>query len=381
MSHLIEEYAKTLGVKIGNPHLVDHFFPTLHERYVTIHSNNKIDSKYYEYFPQVLDLVRDTLHKNGIAIYQVGQSEDPRLNVDGLFLNATHKQSFNLIKKSLLHIDVDGLYVHIANTFNTPIIALYSNVHANHSRPYWNTENVTIFESEKNGNKPSYALQENPKTIRSINPELIGQAIFDKLQIKARITFKTKKIGSIYHVPILEIVPNFVANLKDNDKMVYLRADLHFDLQKIAFWSQTNQCTIMTDREIDLNLINQFKDNIKQVFFKIKNTDISAIYFEQLKRLKINFVICVDDQSILDSIRNFYFDFKIDFDDWKSKAEKFEKNNCNFLTSKTILSNEKVYASEAHLKLGIQLDSSNNVLYDDLTFWKESEHFLFYERI
>ena len=45
MSHLIEEYAKSLGVKIGKPVLNDHFYPILDEKYITIHTDNKIDSK------------------------------------------------------------------------------------------------------------------------------------------------------------------------------------------------------------------------------------------------------------------------------------------------------------------------------------------------
>jgi arginine utilization protein RocB len=54
MGHLIEEYAKSLGVKIGKPVIVDHFYPSLGDKYITIHSDSKIDSKSYEYFPQVI---------------------------------------------------------------------------------------------------------------------------------------------------------------------------------------------------------------------------------------------------------------------------------------------------------------------------------------
>jgi len=36
MSHLVEVYAKDLGVKIGEPHFKPHFFPLLEENYITI---------------------------------------------------------------------------------------------------------------------------------------------------------------------------------------------------------------------------------------------------------------------------------------------------------------------------------------------------------
>ena len=72
MGHLIEEYAKSLGVKIGKPVLVDHYYPTLDDKYITIHTDSKIDSKNYEYFPHVINLLLPILHKNGYKIYQIG---------------------------------------------------------------------------------------------------------------------------------------------------------------------------------------------------------------------------------------------------------------------------------------------------------------------
>jgi hypothetical protein len=99
MAHLIEEYAKSLGVKIGKPFVVDHFYPTLHEKYITIHCDNKIDSKYYEYFPQVLNLIKSILNSKGYAIYQVGGPQDINLNTDGTFLNLTYKNQHRILIK------------------------------------------------------------------------------------------------------------------------------------------------------------------------------------------------------------------------------------------------------------------------------------------
>ena len=77
MGHLIEEYAKSLGVKIGKPVLNDHFYPILDEKYITIHTDNKIDSKNYEYFPQVINLIKPILNNLGYKIYQIGGPADP----------------------------------------------------------------------------------------------------------------------------------------------------------------------------------------------------------------------------------------------------------------------------------------------------------------
>ena len=41
MSHLAEEYAKSCGVKIGKPILKPHYYPVVHEKYITIHNDKK----------------------------------------------------------------------------------------------------------------------------------------------------------------------------------------------------------------------------------------------------------------------------------------------------------------------------------------------------
>lgn len=379
MAHLIEEYAKTLGVKIGKPYLVDHFFPTIHNKYITIHCDNKIDAKYYEYFPQVLDLIRDILHKNGIAIYQVGGSEDPKLNTDANYLITTYKQSFYLIKNSLLHVGIDSLPVHIASAYGIPTISLYSHIYASHAKPYWNQDKATVFESEKNGNKPSYSYSENPKTIRSIKPEWIAQAILDKLNINFKIPFETKKIGSMYHIPVIEVVPNFMGKLENNDKVIYIRADLNFDLNNIAYWCGNYDNIIISDKEIDINLLAQFRNKIKNIFFKINDATINPLYLEAIKKLKLNFTLCTENESILNKLRNFYFDYRVELDDWKIKAKKCEKIKSKFFTSKILVSNGLTFPSESHLKLNKKLDIYNETIEDDVLFWKDVEHFLLYE--
>jgi len=53
MSHLIEEYAKNLGVKISKPMIAKHFWPTAFDNYITICLDSEIPSKNYRYLRQV----------------------------------------------------------------------------------------------------------------------------------------------------------------------------------------------------------------------------------------------------------------------------------------------------------------------------------------
>ncbi len=382
MGHLIEEYAKSLGVKIGKPTLIDHYYPTLHDKYITIHTDDKIDSKNYEYFPQVLNLLKPILHQNGYKVYQVGGSQDPKLpNVDGYFLNLNYKQSTFLIKNSKLHIGIDSLPIHIASVFDIPIIALYSHIYPSNAYPFWSSKDkVCILESDRGENKPSFSYQESPKTIRTIKPETIANSALKLLGINIHINFNTLDIGSYYHIPIVEVVPNFRAKLEDqNDKTIYIRADLHFDDQNIAFWCSNYKVKIVSDRIIPLELLNYFSSKIEHVFFKLKDADIPIQYFEEVKKAKINFTICTSEKENLNQLRNKFFDFKVDHDNAKDRAEKFKKRECKFLTNKILISNASLYASEAHLKIDKKLDTANETIYGDDDFWKDSEHFYFYE--
>lgn len=382
MGHLIEEYAKSLGVKIGKPVLVDHYYPTLDDKYITIHTDDKIDSKNYEYFPQVINLLKPILNKNGYKIYQIGGPQDPKLpNVDGSFLNLNYKQSSYLIKNSKLHIGIDSLPIHIASIYDIPIVALYSHIYPSNAYPYWSTKkNICIIEADRNGNKPSFGYQESPKTIRTIKPEDIANSALKLLDINNIVNFNTLNIGNHYHIPIVEVIPNFTANIEDQkNNTLYIRADLHFDEQNIAFWCSNYKVKIITDRIIPLDLLNYFSSKIEYVFFKLKDTNVSFEYFEEVKKSKINFTICTNEKEKLSDLRNKFFDFKVDYDNANDRALEFKKVECKFLTNKILISKGNFYPSEAHLKIDKKLDGINETIYDDNDFWKDSEHYYLYE--
>lgn len=381
MSHLIEEYAKSLGVKIGKPIINDHYYPIVDNKYITIHSDNKIASKYYEYFPQVINLIKPILNKYGYKIYQIGGPNDPPLaEVDAHFFNLTYRQSANVIKNSKLHLGIDSLPVHIASMYDVPIVALYSHIMAANASPFWSSkEKVILLESDKGDNRASYAYEENPKTIRTIKPETIAQSVFKLLDIEEKINFKTIKVGNVFHHSITEVIPNFLANLENQKDVVYLRADLNFDLEKMAFWCQKYKCVIITNNEIPIDFARHFSNNIQNIFFKISDKNISLEYLENLKTTKIKFAICCQDEEKLSDFKNYYFDFNVEFDNVKERVKNVEKINAKFFTNKILLSKAMLYPSEAHLKNEKTLDINNEVIYDDDSFWKDIEHYYFYE--
>ena len=72
MAHLLEEYAKNLGVKISQPVIKDHFFPLNMEKYITISNDDSTDSKNYPYYEIVINLLKPFLDRAGIKIVQLG---------------------------------------------------------------------------------------------------------------------------------------------------------------------------------------------------------------------------------------------------------------------------------------------------------------------
>ena len=57
MSHILEEYAKNLGVLISKPIISEHYFPIPESKYITIYSEENIQSKNYKHFNLMLDLI------------------------------------------------------------------------------------------------------------------------------------------------------------------------------------------------------------------------------------------------------------------------------------------------------------------------------------
>jgi hypothetical protein len=386
MGHLIEEYAKNLGVKIGKPVFNPHYIPIVDEKYITIHIDNKFDSRYYEFFPEVIDLMKDSLHKNGYKIYQIGGGEDPPLpNVDKQYLGFSRKQSAFIIKNASLHLGIDSFPVHVASSFDIPIVALYSNVNVQNSKPIWSSENkVRILESNKNGKRPSYAQVEKPKTIHTIYPEEIVKNIFELLNIPYTSSIKTLFLGEDYNKSYVDVIPNFFGESDELKKrIINIRADYHFDENVVAKWCDTYQLNIYSNKEINLNLLKSFKHNIKGLVFFIDSEDsFSEEYLDQAKNTGIPLQCVSRNPQDIAKIRLKYFDTQIVLEKQidKETIERIRNTpNLKFLTRKDILSLGKRYSSKAHADEDkVFLDKVSDVI-DTSAFWKDLEHYYIYE--
>ena len=171
MSHAIEEYAKCLGVKVGQPVISEHFYPVPSDNYITINTDNKkFTSKNYDHWVIVFELIRHKLKENNIDVIQVGGAEDlPLKCVDCSILGVSLKQMSYIVKNSKLHFGPDTFISHIASAFDINSIILYGNSYPECSAQVWNKESKSIkLTPDFSEIKPSFNPNETIKRITLI---------------------------------------------------------------------------------------------------------------------------------------------------------------------------------------------------------------------
>lgn len=390
--HILERYSLSCGAKIGKPFLIDHFYPIPFEKYITVHTTGKFESRKYDYWPDVIDLIKNHLHNLGYKIVQVGTKEDPAIpNVDlDVRGQINVKQTAYIIKNSSLHVGMDSLPVHIASMYDIPIVALYPNMYSGQSKPYWNKKNKPVLiESHRNGLKPSYSANESPKTVNMIFPEKIAKSVLDHFGGKDNITQETLFIGPLYHHFSIELVPDFVISRDQfNDGICNLRMDLHHDDENFARIASSRKVNVIINRPINLRYIEICKHNIFSINVEL-NESFNVDYIDALKRLGIQVFLGIyeDDEEKLNQIRYDYFEYEVE------KLERNNKRDLDFLdkinentmykTNKFILSKKGIYTSKISWKNNTPVSSfQENVTPISLNeeFWEEKDYFQIFNK-
>lgn len=316
MSHLVEVYAKDLGVKIGKPIFNPHFYPILEENYITIHTDNKIPSKHYDYWEEVVLLVKKEAPE--INFIQIGTGNEPEIKtVDNFVKTNSIKQSAYIIQKSIMHVGIDSMPVHIASSFNKKIVSIYSHTYASTCGPVWSdTDLVTIIESDRNGDKPSFSLKEDPKSINLIKPEQISNAILKNLG-KNLSKRKTLHLGSKYKTPIIQIIPD--EKYSCSGKNVVIRLDLIHNEDNVLHLFSGNKVSIMTDRPLSDEILSQ--ENITSIHYFSRV--FSKKFIGKVKKMGIKLNLFCTNEKSLSEQRFKFFDEKISL----FKKKDLIKNN------------------------------------------------------
>ena len=157
--------------------------------------------------------------------------------------------------------------------------AVFQQLYPN-SQPYWGKpeDQILLEPARLNGEKPSFAFDEHPKSINTIKSETISNAVFKLLGLTERANYETVFIGEKYQNQqyFHNIIPNNKGILV-NQAETELRFDLNPNEDFLARQLNHAKSAIITDRPINLNLLKQLKPKISFLFYFVN--DASGVEF------------------------------------------------------------------------------------------------------
>ena len=359
---LLDTYATNTGSTIDTPFIFPKYFPTPVEKYITIQTQTPYDSRNYEYWQDVIDILNPILSKHNIKIIHTGLKDDRKYHgVIDILGQTDINQLAYIVNNSTLHLGADSFCVHLASYYDKPIVALYSISNPNVAGPHFgNKDKHCLIKAYENiGNKkPSYSPSETPKSINTVKPEQIVKEVLKLLNIKHELNYETLFIGERYTNRIIEA---FADQVLPNDlvpqNLLNIRLDYtsHIDNQVYnAILNNLNirPCSLITDKPINLQPFLQFKERLNSIFYNITtNVDTDFINHAMSLGFKIFF--------IFDFYKSNEFTLnkrKLELIDYSQNIEVIKKpeninleniNNLYYKTNKLLFANGKAYLSKA----------------------------------
>jgi len=387
--NLIERYALSCGVKIGEPYIFEKFFPLSIDKYITLHTTSK-EAKNYDYFQEVVDILFPILDKEKIGIIQLGTPEDkPIFGAYRLCGQTDINQAAYVVKHGLLHMGVDSFPVHIAGHYNKPIVALYSTNWAANVCPYWGEkEKQTLFEPDRSKRKPSFSNVERPKTINEIKPEDIAEAVCKHLNLPFDYPYKTVYAGEGFGTANVECILNQVINpAQFNLSNIIVRLDLEFNQEPLPAQLSQSQCVLVTKQPIEPGILQTFKPNILEINYEItKHGSPDFIKFVRQLGIKYNLFSYLDEEE-LNKQKSYFMDFGVIFKQDVGRPKELDKiptSELFYKSTKFTLSKGKIYPSYYAVLNDLPIEGIGNHVatipnenhLNEL--WKESRHLRFF---
>jgi len=393
--HLVEQYALASGSKIDKTQIREKYYPVTADNYLTFSPFSK-PSKNYDLWREVLSIIQEPLGKLGVSIVQLGEHKDSLFDgcID-LRGKTSIAQCAFLIKRSLLHFGADTFSVHIASAYDKKVVALYSHSPMQNQKGYWNKNSEFVgIESYKDGKQHSFMLEEDPKTINTIEPEKVAMSIFRLLGIDVKIKNRTVFMGPKWNSEFLEVVPSAVAKFSKpapRDRHI-IRMDYHFNEEVMEQQLLSNPGVIVTSKPISIDLLRKNKEKIHQVIYLVTDDSYSADFSREMDRNSItNSIFTNLKDQFLKNLKYRSLNLNKDISMLQDKSieiirdyEKLSLNNLMFRTTKFVIEKDKVHHGKAAYFNKVTVDNfvaSPIPIIDVPEFWEEMDFFWITEKI
>lgn len=383
--NLTEKMALDCGVKISQPYLDRYFTPIKNDNYIIFDTRCKNATGEYDFFNDVIDLIKDYLKEADIDIIQFATDKSIKLPCYKCYISINKKQENYLISKAKLLISNENYTLHVASVFNVKSIGLYSLYNYKNSQPVWNKSSQVILQSDRDGNLPSYGtLKESPKTVNFISPYVVAKNILDSLKIPNDLhKFELVHLGSNFNQKIIEIVPDFIAgNGFMHGQAINLRLDYinNLNVNVLNYWLNNKKVNLITDKDINIHLLSPYKNNILLITIMM-SPNISEKFLKYCKALGFKIKIFCEDKDKLNEYRFKFLDWEIqkDFND-KNIFSELNKlsDKSKFISSKILISKGKKFSCKATYLQNKHLDNSEECVILNKEFEKEIEFFKIY---
>ena len=394
--HLVESFACNTGLQISKPFIFNKYVPLpFQERYITLQPYGKYESRKYDYWDEVIDIIAPVLDENNIKIIQLGSPDEKEIfGCHDMRGRTDFNQVAYLIKNSLMHVGIDSFGVHLASGHSKKIVGLYCNMYPSNSGPYWSdNEDVILLEPdrEKYG-KPSYSAIEDPKTINAINAEDIAQGILKHLNLNIDYPYKTLRIGKDYRTRKIELIPAmYIENWKQLgiDSLI-IRMDHYFHEENLINQLRRCPCSIVTDKPINLNILQKYKERINEFVYFI-DEDTAPKYFEMLRTFAIPYYLMTTlSEEKLAKIKLNYLDIGPIVRKEKKSIETLSElkdkdlSKVYYKTSSFSVYQDDIYASNVFAEGNEPVKKIRNMdplpVINDPDFWDEVDNYLLLEK-
>lgn len=376
---LAEIYANNCGVKLPDKPVepFKSYYPVLGD-YISIHNGSGMESKNYDYFSEVIEILRKRL--SGVKFVQIGTHSEHLLpHCEDLRGKTNLYQGNYVVANALAHIDNDSLWTHNAGALGTPSVSVYGPTLSEVCAPFYHHPKSVFIDSHRNNLRATHSAKEFPKTINYIKPEEIANGVLEVLGLpKSKQT--SLHIGTNYQNPIIEVVPDHpLPNNLFINNIVNIRLDLGGSEEILPYIAKDRKASLITDRRLDPNVVRAIRPSLITLIYKV-NEKVDMKFVEEVAQSGIDYTVATENVDILDNLKFDLLSFNAPKKIVRPEMLEGDFSNSVVKSSKILCAGGKFYLSEWHFDAKLPLNSLGENLMQtpntkDETFWKDSNNY------